>query len=122
MEYGALACEVAGYWACGGGGAGGGGSRGGGRHCDGHCPPLSCATLLAGSLFSPFPLVVPCSLRRFAGNGLPVLSPLPLPPVPGNVPMGTGPVLTHFGVRTEHKIFMDFIKRKPRKFGVFRLF
>ena len=49
--------------------------------------------MLDGSLISPFPPC--CFLRRFVGNGLPVLYPLPLPPVPGNVPMGIGSVQTH---------------------------
>ena len=38
-------------------------------------------------------------------NGLPVLLSLPLPPVPGNVPMGTGSALTHLGLGRSMGLF-----------------
>ena len=76
--------------------------------------------MLDGSLISPFPPC--CFLRRFVGNGLPVLYPLPLPPVPGNVPMGTGYALTHLGLGRELEIDFFLVvnfRETPNFWGFF---
>ena len=62
----------------------------------------------------PPPLLFPADIcRRQAAH-----SP---PPVPGNIPMGTGSVLTRFGVRTEHKI-LEILKETSKILCFFGFF